>query len=190
MKLYFYYGVMGSSKTANALMKKFNFEEHGREVILVKPSVDTRYEKTVVKSRVGLSSEAYLINSESTIKEVIAGIIDKGGGLRIIIADEVQFFTKEQIDELREFADNGIMVMCYGLKTDYTGHLFEGSKRLIEVCDTMREIPSMCAKCGKKAIINARYKDGKIIYEGNNIDIGGEDKYLTLCHKCWIEGIV
>lgn len=184
MKLYYYYGVMSSSKTANALMKKFNFEEHGRKVALIKPSADTRYDKTIVKSRIGLSSEAFLINSNSKIRETISG----KSNFEIIISDEAQFFTKDQIDELREFADNQIMVMCYGLKTNYMGNLFEGSKRLIEVCDTMREIPSMCAKCGKKAIINARYKDGKIIYTGDPIDIGGEDKYLTLCHQCWKKG--
>lgn len=175
---------MSSSKTANALMKKFNFEQHGRNVALIKPSVDMRYGKTIVKSRMGLSSEAFLIDKNSKIKEIIFGE-DK---FQIIIADEAQFFTRNQIDELRDFADNHIMVMCYGLKTNYMGNLFEGSKRLIEVCDTMREIPSMCANCGRKAIINARYEKGKIIYSGDPIDIGGEDKYLTLCHQCWKKG--
>ena len=82
------------------------------------------------------------------------------------------------------------MVMCYGLKTDYTGHLFEGSKRIIEVCDTMREIQSMCSRCTTKAIINARYIGDRILYNGNVIDIGGEDKYITLCHKCWEKGTI
>lgn len=177
---------MSSSKTANALMKKFNFEEHGRKVALIKPSVDTRYGKTIVKSRIGLESEAFWINKGDKIKDIVGNI----GSFQIIISDEAQFFTKYQIDELREFVDSGIMVMCYGLKTDYTGHLFEGSRRLVEVCDTMREIPSMCAKCGRKAIINARYIGSKIIYEGNPIDIGGEDKYITLCHQCWQSGKV
>lgn len=184
MKLYFYYGVMSSSKTANALMKKFNFEEHGRKVALIKPSIDTRYGKTIVKSRIGLASEAFWINRDDKIGDVIRG----RDLFQIIIADEAQFFTESQIDELREFVDNGIMVMCYGLKTDYTGHLFEGSKRLMEVCDTLREIPSMCAKCRRKATINARYIGNRIIYKGNPIDIGGEDKYITLCYQCWKGG--
>ena len=184
MKLYFYYGVMSSSKTANALMKKFNFEENGRKVALIKPSVDTRFGKTVVKSRAGLCSEAFLGRNNDKIEK----IVESKERFEIIVADEAQFFTKHQIDELRNLVDAGIMVMCYGLKTDYTGHLFEGSKRLIEVADTIREIPSMCAKCGRKAIINARYSGDKIIYQGNPIDIGGEEKYITLCHQCWKTG--
>lgn len=184
MKMYFYYGVMGSSKTANALMKKFNFEERGREVALIKPSLDTRNGRTLIKSRIGLSSEALFLDRDSSVTEVLGGrdIYD------IIIVDEAQFLTVPQVDELREFADDGVMVMCYGLRNDYTGHLFEGSKRIIEVCDTIREIQSMCSKCGTKAIVDARYIGNKIIYEGNVIDIGGEDKYITLCHSCWTKG--
>ena len=91
------------------------------------------------------------------------------------------------MDELREITNSGTMVMCYGLKTDYMGKLFEGSKRLIELADSIREIQSMC-KCGRKAIINARYNGNKIIYDGEQIDIGGNDKYVALCHQCWKKG--
>lgn len=184
VKLYFYYGVMSSSKTANALMKKFNFEENGRTVALLKPSIDTRYGKTTVKSRAGLSSEAFLVGDNEKIEDVIG----RDNSFEIIVADEAQFFTEAQIDELRKFTDQGTMVMCYGLRSDYTGHLFVGSRRLLEVADTIREIPSMCAKCGRKAVMNARYSGKNIIYEGNPIDIGGEDKYTTLCHQCWKSG--
>ncbi len=186
MKLYFYYGVMGSSKTANALMKKFNFEERGRKVALVKPSLDTRNGKTQIKSRIGLSSEAFYLDRESGVADAIGGcdVFD------IIIIDEAQFLTAKQVDELRSLANDGVMVMCYGLKTDYTGHLFEGSRRIIEVCDTIREIQSMCSRCGTKAIINGKYVGDKIIYEGEIIDIGGEEKYIILCHKCWNKGII
>ena len=121
--MYFYYGVMGSSKTANALMKKFNFEERGRTVALLKPSLDTRNGKTLIKSRIGLSSEAFFLDRDKTIKETIGS----DSKYDTIMIDEAQFLTVDQVDELREMADNGIMVMCYGLKTDYTGHLFEGS---------------------------------------------------------------
>ncbi|MBQ6143415.1 MAG: thymidine kinase [Clostridia bacterium] len=184
--MYFYYGVMGSSKTANALMKKFNFEERGRTVALLKPSLDTRNGKTLIKSRIGLSSEAFFLDRDKTIKETIGD----DSKYDTIMIDEAQFLTVDQVDELREMADNGIMVMCYGLKTDYTGHLFEGSKRLVEVSDTIREIQSMCSKCGTKAIVNARYCGDKVVYVGNIIDIGGEEKYITLCHKCWTKGII
>lgn len=177
---------MGSSKTANALMKKFNFEERGKKVVLLKPSLDTRNGKTLIKSRIGLSSEAVFLDRNTSIKNSLSDDAE----YNIIMVDEAQFLSIDQIDELREMADNGIMVMCYGLKTDYTGHLFEGTKRIMEVCDTMREIQSMCSRCGTKAIINARYKENKIIYDGQIIDIGGEDKYITLCHRCWVKGIV
>lgn len=183
MKLYYYYGVMGSSKTANALMKKFNFEEHGRNVVLLKPSIDNRDGKLTVKSRVGLSCEAVLVDKESKISQILKDqkYID------IIIVDEAQFLTASQVDELRDFANRGVMVMCYGLKTDFMGKLFEGSKRLVEVADTIREIQSMC-KCGRKAIINARYEGDEIIYNGDQFDIGGNDKYVALCYQCWVKG--
>lgn len=186
MKLYFYYGVMSSSKTANALMKKFNFEENGKKVALIKPGVDTRSGPTLVKSRSGLSSQAFVVPGFKTIKESVENLEI----YEILIADEAQFFTKEQIDELRTLVDQGVMVMCYGLKTDYKSHLFEGSRRLIEVSDTIREIPSMCAKCGRKAVINARYSGESVIYEGNTLDIGGDEKYKSLCHQCWKLGKV
>lgn len=183
MKMYFYYGVMGSSKTANALMKKFNFEEQGRKVALLKPKIDNRDGLNIVKSRIGLSCEADLIEPNGTIKEAIKNY----NSLDVIIVDEAQFLTKSQVDELRSLVNIGIMVMCYGLKTDYMGYLFEGSKRILEVTDTIREIQSMC-KCGRKAIINARYQNNKILYEGNQIDIGGNNKYKALCYQCWIKG--
>lgn len=183
MKMYFYYGVMGSSKTASALMKKFSFEEHNRKVALIKPGIDSRDGKTIIKSRMGLACQAITMGQHENIIEKLNSI----GDFDIIIADESQFFTKKQINDLRELVDNGIMVMCYGLKTDYMGNLFEGSKRLLEVSDTIREIQTMCL-CGRKAIINARYSGEKIVYEGDQIDLGGDDKYVALCHQCWKKG--
>ena len=186
MKMYFYHGVMGSSKTANALMKKFSFEEKGRKVALLKPSLDTRNGKTLIRSRIGLSSEAFFLDRNVTVESTLG----RTDFYDIIMVDEAQFLSESQVDELRELADNGIMVMCYGLKNNYTGRLFEGSKRIIEVCDTIREIQSMCTRCGSKATVNARYSGNKIVYEGNIIDIGGEEKYTALCHKCWMKGTI
>lgn len=185
MKMYFYYGVMGSSKTANALMKKFSFEEKNRRVVLIKPSLDYRDGENIVQSRIGLSCKALTVSPSESIKDKLRLIHD----IDVIIVDEAQFLTAVQIEELRDLTDSGIIVMCYGLKTDYMGHLFEGSKRLLELSDSIREIQSMC-KCGKKAIINARYNNGKIIYDGQQIDIGGNDKYIALCHNCWKRGII
>lgn len=183
MKMYYYYGVMGSSKTASALMKKFSFEEHGRKVALIKPSIDNRDGETLLKSRMGLAASAITVGPSDSIKKAI----QKNGTFDIVIVDEAQFLAKAQVDELRSIVDSGTLVMCYGLKTDYMGNLFEGSKRLLEVADTIREIPSMCI-CGRKAIINARYNGEKIIYDGEQIDIGGNDKYIALCHQCWKKG--
>lgn len=183
MKMYFYYGVMGSSKTASALMKKFSFEEKNRKVVLLKPSIDNRDGKTIVKSRMGLFCEAITVTPQVSINEALRGM----ESFDVIIVDEAQFLTAPQVDELRRLTDSGVMVMCYGLKTDYMGKLFEGSQRLIELSDSIREIQSMC-KCGRKAIINARYNGDKIIYDGEQIDIGGNDKYIALCHQCWEKG--
>lgn len=184
MKLYFYYGVMGSSKTANALMTKFNMEEHDKKVLLLKPSLDNRDGVKLVKSRVGISAEAVLVKEDDSVKKIVV----ESGSFDIIIVDEAQFFKKEQIDDLRNIVDSGLgSVMCYGLKTDYMGNLFEGSKRLFEIADSIREIKSLCP-CGRKAIMNARYSDGKVVYRGDRIDIGGDDKYKALCYRCWKEG--
>lgn len=186
MKMYFYYGVMGSSKTANALMVKFNLEEHGKRVALLKPSVDNRDGDTLIKSRIGVQSDAVLVYPDSVISDILEGYENS---CDVVIVDEAQFLSKQQVDQLRDL-DHIMAVMCYGLKTDYMGNLFEGSKRLLELSDSIREIKSMCP-CGKKAIINARYsEDGTIIYEGNQIDIGGDDKYKSLCYDCWKKGSV
>ncbi|MBR5485447.1 MAG: thymidine kinase [Oscillospiraceae bacterium] len=182
MKLYFYYGVMGSSKSANCLMTKFNFEEHGQKVVLMKPSIDTREGANIVKSRAGLSAPARLIDPDASIIDMI-----KGENPDIIMIDEAQFLQPWQVDELRELADNGIRVFCYGLRADFRSKAFPGSLRLFEVCDTMRELVSMC-KCGKKATMNVRYADGKIVYDGEQIVIGGSEQYTSLCHRCWKEG--
>ena len=126
MKMYFYYGVMGSSKTATALMKKFSFEEKNRKVVLIKPSIDSRDGKTIVKSRIGLSCEAVTVAPNEKIKNAVANFAP----LDVIIVDEAQFLTASQVDELRDLTDSGAMVMCYGLKTDYMGKLFDGTSRL------------------------------------------------------------
>ena len=185
MKMYFYYGVMGSSKTAIALMKNFSFKEHGSKVVLCKPITDKRDGKTVIRSRIGLFEESVVIGSSETFKRTVKNI-EK---YNIVIVDEAQFLTKEQVDELRELTDSSLMVMCYGLKTDYMGNLFKGSKRLLELSDCIREIPSPCI-CGKKATMNARYIGNKIIYSGEQIDLGGNEKYIGLCHTCWKQGVV
>jgi len=186
MKMYFYYGAMGSSKTANALMTRFSWEDKGKKVALLKPSIDNRDGVDIVKSRAGLMAKAILIYPDSNIRDILPDPVEEYDNL---IVDEAQFLTKEQVDELRDIADNGTFVMCYGLKADFMGNLFEGSKRILEMADSLREIVTMCP-CGKKAIMNARYSGNRILYEGEQVVVGGNESYIALCHRCYKKGII
>lgn len=181
-KLYFKYGAMGSSKTANALITKFNYEERGMKVWLIKPSVDDRDGADKVRSRIGLCETAYVITPDTDICEEFS----RRSECHVIIADECQFFTSAQIDQLRRIVDElDIPVLCFGLRTDFLTHLFEGSRRLFEVADSVTEIKTICT-CGKKAIVNARIDgEGKVVTEGGQILIGGNDSYVAMCHACW-----
>ena len=180
-KLYFKYGAMGSSKTANALITKFNYEERGMKTWLMKPAADTRDGEDIVRSRVGLSAKAFIVTPDmNLLKE-----LESRGQVDVIIADECQFFTDKQIDELREIVDfKNIPVLCFGLRTDFRTKMFPGSTRLFEVADSITEIKTICS-CGSKAIVNARIIDGKIVTEGEQIFLGGNESYVSMCHKCW-----
>ena len=185
-KLYFKYGAMGSSKSAQALITQFNYEELGMTVWLIKPSVDTRDGADILKSRIGLERRAQVITPGQSIAEAYA----KAGRHDVIIADESQFFTPEQIDELRELVDfEDIPVLCFGLRTDFLTHCFPGSKRLLELADSITEIKTVCA-CGRKATVNARIDaNGRIITEGAQVFLGGNDSYIAMCHRCWRQKI-
>ena len=185
-KLYFKYGAMGSSKSANALITKFNYEERGMKVWLIKPSIDTRYGKHILKSRIGLSAEADIINENDSI----IGMLNEKNNVDVIISDECQFFTASQIDELREIVDfKDIPVMCFGLRTDFKTQLFEGSKRLFEVADSITEIKTICS-CGRKATVNARIDfDGNVMTKGRQVLLGDNDRYIAMCHRCYAAAI-
>ena len=185
-KLYFKYGAMGSSKTANALITKFNYEERGMKVWLIKPSIDDRDGADVVRSRIGLSEKASVITPDMNVFEEYK----KCPECHAIIADECQFFKSEQIDQLRMIVDRlDIPVICFGLRTDFLTHLFEGSRRLFEIADSITEIKTIC-RCGKKAIVNARIdENGNTVTEGGQILIGGNDSYVAMCHSCWKNSI-
>jgi thymidine kinase len=180
-KLYFRYGTMGSSKTANALMVKFNYEEKGYKVALMKPSTDNRDGTDVIKSRIGLQGKAIVISKNDNIME---WYITKSNFPDVIIIDEAQFLTEEQVNQLKDIAIKYIPVLCFGLKTDFQTHFFEGSKRLFEIADSIQEIKSIC-KCGRKAEVNARINNGKIIKTGEQVQIGGNESYIGMCYKCW-----
>ena len=187
-KLYFKYGAMGSSKTAQALITKYNYEENDLKVWLIKPSADTRDGVTMLRSRIGLESPVEVISPEVDIYSTF--IATRKGNCDVIIVDECQFLTPRQIDELRAIVNNhDIPVMCFGLRTDFQTKLFPGSLRLMEIADTIQEIKTIC-DCGAKATVNARIDaDGYIITEGAQVVLGGNDSYIAMCHRCYVLGI-
>ena len=187
-KLYFKYGAMGSSKTAQALITKYNYEENGLKVWLIKPSADVRDGADILRSRIGLEAQVQVIPPEADVYEIF--VQTRAGACDVIIVDECQFMTCEQIDQLRAIVNEyDIPVMCFGLRTDFLTKLFPGSLRLLEVADTIQEIKTIC-DCGNKATVNARIDgDGHIVTEGAQVLLGGNDSYIAMCHRCWVRGI-
>ena len=184
-KLYFKYGAMGSSKTAQALITKYNYEENDLNVWLIKPGTDTRDGAKILRSRIGLESPADVIAPGTDIYLLFQDTQE--GKCDVIIVDECQFLTESQIDQLRSLVnDYNIPVMCFGLRTDFQTRLFPGSRRLMEVADTIQEIKTIC-DCGAKATVNARIDgDGHIITQGAQVVLGGNDSYIAMCHKCYM----
>ena len=187
-KLYFKYGVMGSSKSAQLLMTKFNYEQKGFNVLLLKPTIDNRDDngqKRMITSRIGLKSECITFDESMNLYDFYINE-NKKKKIDVLIIDEAQFAKEKQIDQCQAIADH-IPVLCYGLKTNFKGYLFEGSKRLLEIADSISEIKSIC-KCGFKAIMNAKLVNGIVVTEGKEIDIGGDEKYESMCYRCWKQG--
>lgn len=186
-KLYFKYGVMGSSKTAQALITKFNYEERGMNVWLIKPHIDNRDGEGVLRSRIGLEAKAYELPADEDVYQSYLELKQK---VDVIIIDECQFLTEAHVNQLAMIViEYDIPVLCFGLRTDFRTKMFPGSKRLLEIADSITEIKTICS-CGKKATVNVRKdKDGKIITEGEQIVIGGNDTYTAMCYQCFIEGI-
>ncbi len=186
-KLYFKYGAMGSSKTAQALITKYNYEENDLKVWLIKPSADTRDGKDILRSRIGLEAQVQIIPPETDVLQLFT---DTRQGTNVIIVDECQFLTEAQIDQLRAIVnDFGIPVMCFGLRTDFQTKLFPGSLRLMEIADEIQEIKTIC-DCGAKATVNARIDgNGHIVTQGAQVQLGGNDSYIAMCHRCYIHGI-
>ena len=187
-KLYFKYGAMGSSKTAQALITKYNYEENGLQVWLIKPSADTRDGAQILRSRIGLEAQVQAISPEQDVLELFRAT--RLGRCDVIIVDECQFMTTANIDQLREIVNEyDIPVMCFGLRTDFQTRLFPGSLRLMEVADTIKEIKTIC-DCGAKATVNARIDgQGHIVTQGAQVVLGGNDSYIAMCHRCYIRGI-
>lgn len=182
-QLYFKYGAMGSSKTANALMAHFNYQERGQKALLVKPRVDTRDGDHMVRSRIGLSHSCVYFD------EMRAMSNEELKTNACILVDEAQFLSKEEVDYLVHLVDDcGIPVMCYGLRADFKGDLFPGSQELLIMADKIEEIKTICW-CGKKATFNARFDEqGHVLKEGAQVVLGANDKYIGLCRRHWQEG--
>lgn len=188
-KLYFRYGTMGSAKTALLLTNAYNFEERGIPHVCYKPVTDTREGKSVIRSRIGIERECRWIYPETNLMEEIRNLNEKGSEMpEWILVDEAQFLSKDQVDQLASIVDEfGCNVLCYGLRTDFRTAMFEGSSRLFEIADSIDEIKSTCS-CGRKTIVNARVDSkGNIMTEGEQVEIGGNERYMALCRKCWNE---
>ena len=182
-KLYFRYGVMGSSKTANALMVRYNYEERGQKALMVKPALDQREGKAIVNSRIGLNYPCvWFEDLQRMSREEICG-------WQCIIVDEAQFLSREQVAFLTDVVDDmNVPVICYGLRADFKGDLFPGSEALLAWADIIEEVKTICW-CGKKAIHNARFDaDGTVLKEGAQVVLGANDCYIGLCRRHWKSG--
>ena len=190
-KLYFKYSTMNAGKSGMLLMQAFQFEERDVPFLCLKSSIDTRDGDDIIASRIGISRPCISILPEDNLFKLIENYIANASleGIKKplwILVDECQFLTPEQVDDLAKIVDNlEINVLCYGLRTDFTTHLFGGSRRLMEIADDISEVKSSCS-CGRKAMINARFDShGNLITDGEQIVIGGNDMYVTLCRKCY-----
>ena len=187
----FYYGTMCSGKSLHLLATAHNFQEHGIPFLILKSKIDTRDGENVVHSRALGSKECITIDNEDNIFEIISSYLqltERTKKLKYILVDEAQFLTPAQVEELVAISDNmNIDIICYGLKTDFRTELFPASKRLIELADKIEEIESICF-CGNKTMFNARMNSNKeIVIDGNQIEVGGDDKYVALCRNCYFK---
>lgn len=187
-KLYFRYGTMGSAKTALLLTTAYNFEERGMRYVCMKPRIDTREgSRSVIRSRIGIERECRWIDNDTDLYQTAQHLFEEN--MTVIdwfLIDEAQFLTERQVDQLSRIVDDfGSNVICFGLRTDFRSRLFEGSRRLFEIADTIDEIKSTCT-CGRKTIINARIDaNGDFVEDGAQVEIGGNDRYIAVCRKCW-----
>lgn len=193
--LKYYWGSMASSKTLRLLSTAYNFEEKNMQIMVLKPSIDTRDGEGIIRSRAGLERKCVMIDQNIDLYEMVKAyktVLDSHfDRLRWVIVDECQFLTEEQVDQLSDVVDFlDVGVMCFGLRTDFQSRLFPGSRRLFEIADDIEEVKSSC-ECGeRKTSINARFDDdGRIVTDGGQIMVGGNETYRAICRKCWKEKI-
>lgn len=188
-KLYFYYSAMNAGKTTTLLQSSYNYNERGLKTLLYTPALDTRYEKGEITSRIGLKSKAYMFNHLFNFFEDVKEKKTSLTKLACVLIDEAQFLTKNQVSQLTRIVDIlALPVLTYGLRTDFKGETFEGSQYLLALSDELVEIKTICF-CGRKAIMNARIDNaGVTVQSGNQIEIGGNDRYVSLCRKHYYAG--
>ncbi|MGH2638954.1 MAG: thymidine kinase [Rhabdochlamydiaceae bacterium] len=180
-KLYFRHGTVGSAKTLNLLAVAHNYRQQGKEVLLLKPEMDTRFGKDQIQSRAGLHMHADILVGP------ITNLLDLNfNNISCLLVDEVQFLSMEHVDQLREITlMKNIPIICYGLRTDFRTKLFPGSLRLMEVADSIEEVKATCFFCNRKSIMNIKHLNGKATLEGPTVQLGAEEKYLPVCYHCY-----
>ena len=187
-KLYFSYSAMNAGKSAILLQSAYNYHERGMKTLLLKPEVDTRDPlSNHIVSRIGIKAQAEVFSADTNLEEFIKQYYNKTK-VDCILLDESQFLTPDQVWQLASISDDfGIPVMCYGLRTDFKGNLFPGSATMLAIADDVREIRTLCW-CGRKATMTMRFDaEGKAIIDGNQVDVGGNEKYISLCRRHWLE---
>lgn len=184
-KLYFRYGTVGSAKTLNLLAVAHNYRQQGKKVLVMKPGMDTRFGKEQVRSRAGLEMQAdVLIENARTLQGI------DWRGVSCILVDEAQFLSADTVEELRRISlEEEIPILCYGLRTDFKSYLFEGSKRLLELADSVEEVKATCHFCEKKSIMNLKHVNGVATNQGPSVDLGAEEKYFPSCYRCYQKAI-
>lgn len=182
-KLYFRHGTVGSAKTLNLLAVAHNYRQQNKRVVLIKPAADTRFGAAQIRSRAGLTCDADLLVAPDTHLNMA-----DFDGIHCVLVDEAQFLSRNLIDQLRTVATQmRVPVICYGLRTDFRGDLFEGARRLFEMADSIEEVKTTCAFCARKAIMNLKHSNGVATVEGPSIDLGAEEKYFPACYSCYTE---
>lgn len=180
-KLYFRYGTMNSGKSIEVLRTAHNYEEQGKSVLLFTPAIDNRYGTGLVSSRIGMQKTAVIIDGHTDMYALA-----KAQKPHCVLIDECQFLSRSQVDQLTDICDDlDIPVIAYGLRSDFQGQLFEGSLQLFAIADKIEEIKTVCWYCDRKAVMNMRCKDGHPVFEGEQIQIGGNESYIPVCRKCY-----
>ena len=188
-KLYFYYSSMNAGKSTNLLQSSYNYRERGMNTIVLTPELDTRYGGSIVSSRIGLSTDAITFSTADNLLSLV-GDAHRDSTLHCLLIDEAQFLTRDQVHQLGDVADDlGIPVLCYGLRTDFQGQLFEGSQHLLAWADSLIEIKTIC-HCGRKATMVLRLDDqGRVVKQGAQSKIGGNESYQAVCRKHFKRGM-